>query len=72
MTLEEFAKLGGVQILRCGKEWGGTWAYTETDHPNSTYCGYRTEQAAYKAWLNGSFGPTLAKAVLKLLKEQGR
>jgi hypothetical protein len=68
MTLEEFVKLGGCQAQRCEKEWGGTWAYTTKDYPNSTQCGYRTEQAAYKAWLDDSFGPVLAKAVLKLLR----
>jgi hypothetical protein len=68
MTLEEFAKLGGVRVERCHKEWGGTWAYKLEGEPNSTQCGYRTERELYKAWLEDSFGPVLAKAVLKLLK----
>lgn len=69
MTLEDFAKLAGVEVISCGPEWGGRFAYRMKDHPNSTYCGYRTINAAYKAWLVDSFGGSLSKTVLRLLKE---
>ena len=70
MTLEEFAKSAGVRIVECGPEWGGRIAYKTPDSPNTTWCGFRTERAAYKAWMEGTFGKHAAKAVLKLLKEK--
>jgi len=68
MTLAEFAQSAGVRITRCEPEWGGTWAYQLLDHPHGTYCGYRSEQACYKAWLENTFGATTAKAILDLLR----
>lgn len=68
MNLEQFATLAGVEIEDCDPEWGGRVAYKLADHPNSTYCGYRTKEAAYKSWLEGTFGKRTAKAVVKLLK----
>lgn len=70
MTLEEFAKSAGVRLEECGPEWGGRIAYRIPDSPNCAWCGYRTEQAAYKAWLVGTFGEHTAKAVMKLLREK--
>lgn len=66
-TLKDFATLAGVTVLRCGKEWGGTWAYKTVDNPNSTICGFRTEEALYRAWAEDTFGKVAAKALAKLL-----
>lgn len=66
-TLKDFAKLAGVTVLRCGKEWGGTWAYKTADSPDSTIAGYRTEEALYRAWAEDTFGKAATKALAKLL-----
>jgi hypothetical protein len=68
MTLEQFAKKAGVTIVACDPDWGGRVAYTEKDYPNSTVCGFRSEGAAYKHWLNDKFGPTTAKVLLSLMR----
>lgn len=67
MTLKELAEAAGVTVLRCNKEWGGTWAYKTPDHPHSTVCGYRTEAALYKGWAEEVFGKHAFKALSKLL-----
>jgi len=72
MTLEEFAKQAGVVLVDCGSNWGGRIGYRTKDSPNCTFCGHRTEAAAYKSWLKGKFGDHTAKAVLKLLKETSK
>jgi hypothetical protein len=71
MTLEEFAKEAGcvVSLNPTPEGWNGKCQYHTVDHPNCYFCGYKTEAAAYKGWLEGTFGPTTAKAILKLLKE---
>ena len=68
MTLAEFAQSAGVRITRCEPEWGGTWAYRMADAPYVAYCGYRSEQACYKAWLENTFGKSTAKAIMDLLR----
>lgn len=72
MTLEQFAKAAGVSLVECDGNWGGHIGWRAVDHPNSTYCGYKTEQAAYKSWLESSFGKQTAKAVIKLLQKTER
>lgn len=72
MDLEQFAKMSGVKLVECDKSWGGTIGYTMDDHPNCTYAGFRTEQAAYKDWLSSTFGDQTSKALLKLLKESDK
>ena len=67
MNLEQFATEAGVKITSCDKEWGGTVAYTEKDHPKTTVCGFRTKDQAYVHWLISTFGPSTARAVRKLL-----
>lgn len=69
MKLKDFAKMAGVRVERCDKEWGGTWAYKTVDCPNVTTCGYRTEAAVYRAWAEDAFGKAASKALTKLLKE---
>lgn len=68
MNLEQFARNAGVELVECGPEWGGRIGYKTKDHPNCTVAGFRTESAAYKSWLKGTFGDHTAKAVMKLLK----
>jgi hypothetical protein len=71
MTLEEFAKEAGciVDLHPNADSWGPTYRYYTTDNPNCFFCGYRSEAFAYKSWFEGTFEPTTAKAILKLLKE---
>lgn len=69
MTLEEFAKKAGMRLTKCDASWGGTIGYKEADHPNCEVCGFRTEKAAYKHWLSGSFGKKMSSAIEALLKE---
>lgn len=68
MTLKEFAVLGGVKIIECGKGWKGKYGYTTADSTKSTYCGFKTDDDAYKHWLTGTFGGVAGQAVQKLLK----
>lgn len=68
MTLEEFAKDAGVEIVRCDKDWGGTYGFTIKDSPNCTWCGFRSERAAYQRWLESTFGDQTATAIKKLLR----
>ena len=56
MTLAQFAKLSGIKIVECGKEWGGKYGYIYIDHPNITNCGYKTHKEAYASWLTDTFG----------------
>ena len=69
MKLKQFAKKCGVEIVRCDKEWGGTYGYKEETHPNSTICGYRTENSTYNAWLRDTFGKKTARTIVNLLKK---
>lgn len=66
-SMKDFATDAGVTIIRCDKEWGGTYGYKDADHPNSTICGFRTEKAAYLGWANDTFGKHAAAALVKLL-----
>ena len=69
MTLEEFAKTAGVSIVSCDPSYGGKFAYKTKDNPNSTICGYRTKESAYKGWLKDTFGIRSSKAVMRLIKQ---
>lgn len=57
----------GVTIIRCDKEWGGTYGYKEVDYPNWQYNGFKTEKSAYLGWLEEKFGKDTSKALQKLL-----
>lgn len=67
MNLEQFAKTAGVTLIECWPEWGGRLGYKEADHPNSSVCGFKTADSAYKHWMESNFGKRTAKAVAKLL-----
>lgn len=69
MTLEEFAKKCGVTIHSCDPSFGGRLAYKTTDYPNMTIAGFKTETAAYKRWMEDTFGKQASKVVAKLLKD---
>lgn len=70
MTYEEIADVAGIQLHRCGKEWGGTWGYSR--HGGVGYTnGFKTKEAAIKRFIQiecglgtGAFG----ELCLKLLK----
>lgn len=72
MNLIKFAKMSGVTIIRCDKEYGGTYGYIERNYPSCSTCGYKTEKTAYKGWLEDTFGKDTAKALTKLLKPYPR
>jgi hypothetical protein len=74
MTLEEFATSAGVRIVPCDPDLydGAEFGYTEIDHPNITYCGYKSKQEVYETWLAETFNPTIAAALMKLLTSEGK
>lgn len=72
MTLEEFAKKAGVELIACEPEWGGRIAYKTPDAPNCCICGFRNAGAAYKHWLENTFGELAGKAVMSLLAKPKR
>ena len=64
LTLKEFAtKCGCVLKVQTDKSWGGAYAYSLKGAPGSTYCGYKTENQVYNAWLTEQFGPSVARFV---------
>ena len=68
LTLKEFAtKSGCVLRVQTDKSWGGAYAYSLKDAPGSTYCGYKTEDQVYNAWLADQFGPSAARFIRGLL-----
>jgi hypothetical protein len=73
MTPKEFAMNCGCVVFQMTPEqsqgYGGRWAYRSLDKPNCSWCGFRTEEAAYKGFLEGTFGAHATKALLKLLKK---
>ena len=69
MTLEQFARQAGCIVSMNEDGWGGKYQYHTIENPNCFFCGYKTEAAAYRGWMNDSFGPTTSKVVLKLLKK---
>ena len=73
MTPKEFAIDCGCVVWQMTPEeahgWGGRWAYRPKDSPNCSWCGFRTEDAAYKGFLVETFGGQPSKALLKLLKK---
>lgn len=72
-ALAKFAKASGVKIVTCDKtQWGGSIAYTEKDYPWSKISGFKSESAAYKHWVESTFGRHAGRAVLKLLRASTR
>lgn len=75
MKLEEFAKSAGcvVKLMPKSEFDEGRWAYYEKNTPHNMFVGFRTEKAAYKAFIEDCFGtPDAAKAVMRLLKKVER
>lgn len=78
MKLQEFAKSAGCVVKLMPKDEfdAGRWAYHAKDSPNIMFVGFRTEKAAYKAFIEDCFGtyrtPDAAKAVMRLLKKVDR
>lgn len=75
MKLEEFAKSAGcvVKLMPKDEFEQGRWAYHAKDSPNIMFVGFKTEKAAYKAFIEDCFGtPDAAKAVMRLLKKVER
>lgn len=72
MTLEQFAEKAGVTIINSPIGYGGPYGYIEYGRPNSSTHGFKTKDAAYKAWLLETFGKRVAKTVFKLLEESAK
>lgn len=75
MKLEEFAKSAGcvVKLMPKDEFEQGRWAYYEKNTPHNMFVGFRTEKAAYKAFIEDSFGSEeAASAVLKILAKVQR
>lgn len=68
MVIEKFAITCGVTIVECGEGWGGKIGYKQVDYPNSSVCGFKTKEAAYKHWLKNKFGEQTSKEIVKLLR----
>jgi hypothetical protein len=74
MTLKEFAKQCGVEVLiDCDVCWGGKygWRMEERGESSSTTArGYISELAALKGWAREQFGDKDAKVIMSLLEKQ--
>lgn len=69
MTLEEFAKKAGCIVsINSDDGWEGKYQYQHMDALHVSYCGYRTERSAYKAFLTENFGPVACNAIILALK----
>ncbi len=71
MTLRRLAKTAGVSILRCGPEWGGTFAYAVKGQ-GAIICGYRSRHDALKGWLSSELSSKTARLLLAMLKRGER
>lgn len=67
--LKQFATDCGVTLVDCGEGWGGRIGYQLKDWPNCTTCGFRSENAAYEAWMKDTFGEATAKGLVKLFRK---
>lgn len=68
MNLEQFAKHAGVVLSPCDpKVWGGSIAYSTKDWQEIKTCGFRSNNAAYRHWLDDTFGGYAADALRKIL-----
>jgi hypothetical protein len=65
IKVRELAEEAGVIIFKCGKEWGGEFAY-KTKNCNAAVCGYKTEKALYKNWFETQSNQNFVKALVKL------
>lgn len=74
MKLEDFAKQAGcvVSLAPEDERWEGKWQYKSKELDNVTVVGYRTERAAYKAFMQETFGIYGTRAVSNLLKKVER
>ena len=70
MTLEQFCKKAGcITSFNPNHEgYDGPWMYQSIDSLNIRYRGYKTEEAAYKSFLECHYGKTASKAIISLLK----
>jgi len=66
IELKDLFDKSGAVLIRCGKEWGGTYGYKHKADSNSSVCGYRTENAAIKGWFESAFGEN--KEMYKMIK----
>lgn len=71
MTPKEFAIKAGciVSEMEDPKNWGGKWQYQSADSLNCFWCGFKTEDAAYRGFLKDTFGEQASKALIALLKK---
>ena len=67
--LEQLAKKAGVTLFECDPKWGGRFGYRMADNLYVSVCGFRTEGAAYKHWIESALGEKATKALLDLLRK---
>ena len=74
MTLLELAEKAGVKFSLQPPHGlcPGTWGYTESDNPNSTYVGHKTKKRAAARWAKDVFGACVCKAIKSLLAENAK
>lgn len=72
MNLRQFAKINGVTFVDCGPGWGGRVGYKESEYPNCTIAGYKTQTEAAEAWLHGKGFSEHGIAVFRKALEQTR
>lgn len=66
MTLEQFCKRAGCEVFDCGPGWGGRFGIRDKGSQSSV-CGYRTKDAAYRGYVRHHCGQ-LANQVLSLIR----
>lgn len=71
MTLKKFAKNAGVKVFKCDKvKWGGSFGYKTDDCPNSSVCGFWSEEDCYISWLKVRLGKRQQKQSLNYWRKQ--
>jgi uncharacterized small protein (DUF1192 family) len=72
--LKKLANDAGVEVIRCGKEWGGTWGLRVKTKGLGAYNvnGFRNEAAVYKGWAEKQFGKDALKSILNVSKVEAR
>ena len=71
MNLEDFAKKAGcvVYLTPEDERWKGKWQYRSEGFDNVTVLGFRTERAAYEAFMKETFGIRGTRVITSLLKK---
>jgi hypothetical protein len=69
MTDQEIATKAGIVISPCGEEWGGKFAWANSDSLNCMKCGYESFADALEGAFSECCGKDLASICLKSLRD---